>query len=158
MFPSTMKVKVTQLCLTLSDPMVYTVHGILQARILEWVAVPFFRGPSQRRNWTLVSCIAGRFFTMSHQGSPRHQLRVNKQIRSGFFIVNFSPFSQSLALPAIGTKEPGPMQPGWSWKFRVFVSLGWWLATQAPLREHWPRWGAQTCLSTWFSQCCLSGH
>ena len=35
--------KVTQSCLTLCDPMVYTVHGILQARILEWVAFPFSR-------------------------------------------------------------------------------------------------------------------
>ena len=38
---------VFQLCLTLCDPMVYTVHGILQARILEWVAFPFSRGSSQ---------------------------------------------------------------------------------------------------------------
>ena len=38
------KVKVTQLCLTVCDPMDYTIHGILQARILEWVAVPFSRG------------------------------------------------------------------------------------------------------------------
>ena len=38
-------------------------HGILQARILQWVAVPFSRGSSQLRNWTQVSCIAGRFFT-----------------------------------------------------------------------------------------------
>ena len=37
------KVKVAQLCLTLCNPMNYTVHGILQARILEWVAFPFFR-------------------------------------------------------------------------------------------------------------------
>ena len=36
-----MKVKVAQLCPTLCDPMDYTVHGILQARILEWVAFPF---------------------------------------------------------------------------------------------------------------------
>ena len=36
-----MKVKVTQLYLTLCDHMYYTVHGILQARILEWVAIPF---------------------------------------------------------------------------------------------------------------------
>ena len=41
----------------------YTVHGILQARILEWVAVPFSRGLSQPRNWTQVSHIAGGFFT-----------------------------------------------------------------------------------------------
>ena len=38
-------------------------HGILQARILEWVAFPFFRGSSQHRDWTQVSCIAGRFLT-----------------------------------------------------------------------------------------------
>ena len=42
-----LKVTVTQLCPTLCDPMDYTVHGILQARILEWVAVPFSRGSSQ---------------------------------------------------------------------------------------------------------------
>ena len=41
----------------------YTVHEILQARILEWVAVPFFRGYSQPRDGTPVSCIAGRVFT-----------------------------------------------------------------------------------------------
>ena len=47
---SLMKVKVTQSCLTLCNPMNYTVHGILQARILEWVAFPFFRGPYQPRD------------------------------------------------------------------------------------------------------------
>ena len=40
------KVKVTQLCLTLCDSMDYTVHGILQTRILEWVASPFSKGSS----------------------------------------------------------------------------------------------------------------
>ena len=58
-----MKVKVAQSCLTLCDPMDYTVPGILQARILEWVAFPFSRGSSQPRDQTQVSCIAGRFFT-----------------------------------------------------------------------------------------------
>ena len=55
-----MKVKVVQLCPTLCDPIDYTVHGILQARILEWVAIPFSRGSSQPRDQTQVSCIAGR--------------------------------------------------------------------------------------------------
>ena len=55
--------KVAQLCPTLWDPMGYRVHGILQARILEWVAVPFSRGSSQSRDRTQVSCIAGGFFT-----------------------------------------------------------------------------------------------
>ena len=50
-----LKVKVIQSCLTLWDPMVYTVHEILQARILEWVAFPFSRGYSQPRDQTQVS-------------------------------------------------------------------------------------------------------
>ena len=41
-----------------------SVHGISQARILEWVAIPFSRGSSQPRAQTWVSCIAGRFFTV----------------------------------------------------------------------------------------------
>ena len=57
------KVKVIQLCPILCDPMDYTVYGILQARILEWVAFPFSRGSSQPRGQTQVSCVAGRFFT-----------------------------------------------------------------------------------------------
>ena len=57
------KIKVVQLCLTLCDPMDYTVHGIFQARILEWVAVPFSKVSSQPRNRIQVSHIAGRFFT-----------------------------------------------------------------------------------------------
>ena len=64
--------KVTQLCPTLCNSVNYTVHGILQARILEWVAVPFFRGSSQPRDRTQVYCIAGGFFTtLNHQGSPQ---------------------------------------------------------------------------------------
>ena len=56
-------VKVTQSCPTLCDPMDCVVHGILQARILEWVAFPFSRGSSQRRDRIQVSYIAGGFFT-----------------------------------------------------------------------------------------------
>ena len=52
-----------QPCLTLCDPMDYTVHGILQARILEWLAFPFSRESSQPRNPIKVSHIAGTFFT-----------------------------------------------------------------------------------------------
>ena len=64
------KVKlVAQSCPTLCDPMDCnppgsSVHGILQARILEWVAIPFSRGSSWPRDLTYVSCFAGRFFTI----------------------------------------------------------------------------------------------
>ena len=47
--------KVAQSCLTLCNPMDYTVHGILQARILEWVAYPFSSGSSRSRNQTQES-------------------------------------------------------------------------------------------------------
>ena len=61
------KVLVAQLCLTLCDtmdcsPPGSSVHGILQARILEWVAIPFSRGSSWLKDWTWISHIAGRFF------------------------------------------------------------------------------------------------
>ena len=57
------KVKIAQLCLTLCNPMDYRVHGILQAKILEWVVFPFSRGSPQPRDQTQVSCAAGRFVT-----------------------------------------------------------------------------------------------
>ena len=56
------KVKVAQSCPTL-HPMACTVHGILQARILEWVTFPFSRGSSQPRDQTQVPSTAGGFFT-----------------------------------------------------------------------------------------------
>ena len=64
------KLLVTQSPLTLCDPMDYSlsnssVHGTLQTRILEWVVIPFSRGSSQPRNRTWVSCVAGRFVTVS---------------------------------------------------------------------------------------------
>ena len=70
------KVKVTQSCLTLPDPMNYAVHGIFQARILEWVAFPFSRGPSQARGRTQVSRIAGGFFT---RGATREALMFTRK-------------------------------------------------------------------------------
>ena len=65
------KVKVTQLCPTLCDPVDYTAHGILQARILEWVTFLFSRGSSQPRDQTQVSFIAGGLYQLSHKESPR---------------------------------------------------------------------------------------
>ena len=50
----------------------YTVHGILQARILEWIAVPFSRGSSQPSDWTQISCIADILFTSWVTGKPKN--------------------------------------------------------------------------------------
>ena len=64
------KKKVSQSCPTLCNPMDYAVHGILQARILEWVAFPLSRGSSHPRDQTQVSHIAGRFITTEPPGKP----------------------------------------------------------------------------------------
>ena len=69
--------KSLQSCLTLCDPMDCSppgssAHGILQARILEWVAVPFSRGSSRPKVGTQVYCIAGGFFTSEPPGKPHH--------------------------------------------------------------------------------------
>ena len=66
---------VAQSCQTLCNPMDCSppgssVHGISQARILEWVAISFSRGSSQFSDRTQVSCIAGRLYHLRHQGSP----------------------------------------------------------------------------------------
>ena len=61
--------EVAQSCPTLCDPMDcsppgFSTHGIFPARVLEWVAISFSRGSSQPKNWTQVSHIAGRCFTL----------------------------------------------------------------------------------------------
>ena len=71
-----------QSCLTLCDPMAHrpprsSVHGILQARILEWVAVSSSRRSSQPRDHTHVSYIAGGFFTTKPPGKPPFQFFTN---------------------------------------------------------------------------------
>ena len=85
-----------QLCPTLCDPMNCTllgpaVHGILQARILEWVAMPSSRGSSRPRDQTQVfcnSCIAGRFLLpWSHWGiCCKQNLRIAPD-----FLLSFTP-------------------------------------------------------------------
>ena len=75
------KWKFTQSCPTLCDPMDYKVHGILQARILEWVFLPFSRGASQTRDRTQVFHSAGGFFTSwvtREAGSEKTQKLTNK--------------------------------------------------------------------------------
>ena len=70
--------EVAQSCSTLCNPMDYSlpgssIHGVFQARVLEWVAISFSRGSSQPRNWTLVSLIAGRCFTVWATRKASHQ-------------------------------------------------------------------------------------
>ena len=94
-FLQCMKVKsereVAQSCPTLCDPMDHSlpgssVHGIFQARVLEWGAISFSRGSSQPRDWTQVSWIVGRHFIVwatredeAKEDQPKGRLyRLNK--------------------------------------------------------------------------------
>ena len=75
---------VAQLCPTLGDPRdcsppASSLHGIFQARTLEWVAISFSRGSSPPRDWTCVSCLAGRFFTTEPPGKPSDPFWSNTQ-------------------------------------------------------------------------------
>ena len=64
--------KVIQSCPTLCDPMDYTVHGILQARTLEWVAIPFSRGSSQPRDLSQVLALQVDTLLAEPPGKPKN--------------------------------------------------------------------------------------
>ena len=59
-----------------------SVHGILQARVLEWVATPFSRGSFQPRDRTLVSWIAGRFFTFWATRKPFNLIMSKRHLKN----------------------------------------------------------------------------
>ena len=83
--------EVPQSCLTLCDPMDCSppgssVHGILQARILEWVAISFSRGSSQARDQTQVSRIAGRRFNLWATREAQKKVKVKSLSRVQLFV------------------------------------------------------------------------
>ena len=78
-------VKVTQSCLTPWDPMDCIVHGILQARILEWVAAFFSRGSSQSSDRTYISHIAVNSLSAEPQGKPQNTGVGNLSLLQGIF-------------------------------------------------------------------------
>ena len=89
--------EVTELCPTLCDPMDcslsgFSVHGIFQASVLEWIAISFSRGSSQPRNRTQVSRIAGRLFTVwatLYGDQPRQHIK-----KQSHYFINQGPSSQ----------------------------------------------------------------
>ena len=91
---------VTKLCLTLCDPMDCSlpgssVHGIFQARILEWLAISFSRGSSWPRDRTHISCITGRFFITEPPGKPIDRV----------YDTEFLPFTQKSWLLEVWSKQ-----------------------------------------------------
>ena len=94
-----------------------SVHGTLQARILEWVAISYFRGSSQHRDPTpisRVSCIAGRFFTTSTtwEASLSNKEREKEQGEGVGFFTQTHIYSETKDRKATRVKEtikiPGP--------------------------------------------------
>ena len=93
------------------------VRGILQARVLEWVAIPFTRGHSWPREQTWVSCKAGRSH-LSHQGSPTSEKPTTKDyILDNSIYVKFRDFPKLTS--SDGNQNSGQLWELWSWSWRV---------------------------------------
>ena len=125
-------VLVIESCLTLLHPMDCSlpdssVHGILQARILEWVAIPFSRRFSWSRDQTQVSCTAGRFFTVWSTGlstpnsTARASIQIHLSLRESGYAWSWldlgkssekvmAPHSSTLAWKIPWIEEPGRLQ------------------------------------------------
>ena len=96
--------EVAQSCLTLCDPMDcnllgFSVHGILQARTLEWVVMPFSRGSSRPRDWIHISCISciGRwifFLPLVPPGKPKQSILNKEDTVALEYYENNHPFLQ----------------------------------------------------------------
>ena len=89
------EVKITQSCLTLCDPLDYTVHEFLQARILEWVSHSLLQGifPAQGLNPGLLHC-RHILYQLSHQGSPSLCFVLLLYCRSSLYILEINPLSE----------------------------------------------------------------
>ena len=171
-----------QSCLTLCEPMDYTwpgssVHGILQARILEWVAIPFSRGSFQSRGRTWVSCTAGRLFTvwatreaplvswhlLNSPGSPEklstedtslcalENALSHAQGGDGFPLVG-KPYLYILQCSCIGAVPSSP-RVKWTWE-------RWVNRSKSPFQNALTEWraleGEQVCRLTLYGH--LQGH
>ena len=123
------EVKVAQSCLTLCDPMDYTIHRLLQARILEWV------GSSQPRNQTQVRRI---LYRLSHKRSPRILEWVAQLFSRGFSRPRNRTrvsFIENSLLTEISGKSSS-MNHGGSWKHQ-FIKIGHFLVLLS--LRHWTK-------------------
>ena len=116
------KVKVAHSCLSLCNPMDYTVHEILQARIPDWVALPSSRGSSQPRDWTQVSHIAGGFFT-NWAIRDALSLYTTLQPNSKCYWLHLQNMSRrsTLLTPSTATTRSAPTS------HRCFIAIASWL-------------------------------
>ena len=125
------KVLLTQSCLTLCDPMDRSppgssVHGVLQAKILEWIAISFSRGSYWPRDRTWVSCIAGRLFTV---WATREALRSWAGPENSWLYNN--PQIYSTAIDGASGKEPA--YQCWRQRFHPWVGKIPWRRAWQPI-------------------------
>ena len=132
------KVKVAQSCLTVTNRMDCTVHGILQARILKWVAFPFSRASSQLRGRTQVSCIAGRFF-----GHPWIPDLVSGREDGGLEVLAGSTelgwYAESLSAPKMVGGQMWETDLGQSFVIRMSQSRGVVTCMNLGIQQMWRR-------------------
>ena len=121
--------KVTQSCPILCESMNYTVHGILQARILEWRTFPFSRGSSQPRDWTQVSHTAGRFFTSWAKGKNESKTEpdLNKIEKTKWIEANSSNKVKTVHVRRFNSYEAGRKSSWWKIKKGNGYKVGWML-------------------------------
>ena len=143
--------KVTQSCLALCDLIDYIVHGILQARILEWVAFPFSRGSSQPRDQTQISCIAGGFFTnwAIYQGSTIWAELSGKDL--SLCHVASARLDIGWFAPRMTYSQGGSFGPS----YQLVLRKGWWPGNSVPLCLGSLLWAFPEA-SSWFPQVTLS--
>ena len=127
-----------QLCPALCNPMDYSppgssVHGILQGRMLEWVARPSSRGSSWPRDRTCVSCIAGGFFTHWATGKPRQVNRLVERQRNDHVSVDrfWRTHKKPWTIAASGAR-----MGIWMWE-RDYFSLSFSFASSEVLTDFW---------------------
>ena len=140
------KALVSQLCPTVCDLMDcslpgFSVHGIFQARILEWVAIPFSRGSSQPRDWTWVSCTVGRFFTVwatiyvikyVFESAKKIKLR-----KDHLFVIILGYFKKKYQNCLINKKE-------YFWDYFPWVWDWFWELTGVSGQKQWPKYSYGT--------------
>ena len=144
-----MCVLVVQSCSALCDPMDCSlpgssVHGILQARILEWVAISFSRGSSWSKDWTRIPCIVGRFFTTSQQESLNTIVLMFKLLQScpalcdpvdcalpssSVHGILQAKIPEWVAMPFSRWSSPSK---GWTWVSCIFCITGRFFTAESP--------------------------
>ena len=128
-----MKILITQSCTTLCNPLGCitlgsSVHRILQARMLEWVDIPFSRGSSPPWGWIQVSCIASKFFTIwaiwKAYSNVKQPVNTNARLGSSSLGISWMQFQVNIYRYQLMKQSLIPLIPhDWATSLFTFVEL-----------------------------------